>query len=83
MNNIEKILQIISLMPEDQRSDVHYKVMMMTGSSEKFITPRVKKLLSIYKSLDEEERSIFKASIYCTECDNAKASWDGSEDIQE
>jgi hypothetical protein len=75
-------MQIIALLPEEKQSDVHYKIMMRTWNSEKFLSPRVKKLLSIYKWLNKEEQSIFKASIYCTECD-ANSTQSKSEGVQE
>jgi hypothetical protein len=45
----DKVLQIVTLMPEEAKSDLHYKLLMMTGDSEKFMSPRVKKLYDIYK----------------------------------
>jgi hypothetical protein len=30
MDSIEKIMQIIALLPEEKQSDVHYKIMMRT-----------------------------------------------------
>ncbi len=59
-------------MPEQEKQDLHYKLLMMTGDSEKFMSPRVKKLYDIYKWLDDEEKSIFKATLYCYECENDK-----------
>lgn len=74
----EKVIQIVALMPEHEKQDLHYKLLMMTGNSEKFMSPRVKKLYEIYKWLDDEEKSIFKATLYCYECEhdkNVSSNW--------
>lgn len=69
----DKILQIVTLMPEEEKKDLHYKLLMMTWDYEKFMSPRVKKLYEIYKWLDDEERSVFKACIYCCEHEHDKS----------